>query len=455
MKRLGLAILAYICLISAVLGWGLSSPPVTAPQYQIAATNGVYPWFKNDQTASNRRQVISRFPIAIGCESSSLRLAFDNSYINANGGITQQAQPLTSVQVYLEQPSPALSVAITGLGSGTFTIPQAANAFLTDPILPSAFGQATFAKDSQWWLRITAVVANPTIWGLGNYAASTGANVFLYDPANNVVQVGNTGALTQPSGSATPNFALGPTAILGVPISPTTCKSTIGTGASYMVGTNDNGNGSITGTGQLARASLSGANNNVVSDVIPFTAFKLGGQGAQQALTWTPLQTYFQYAHIYYNDLVNNDINPNVNNLGVYQAYSYVTQLWQRSRGLGSNVKSIVQMRLNPSSDSTDNWATTAGQTIATTRGPGGVADQLNRLFDVAVSQGQITAQYRLDALRVSTDTTTINYWKWCNNEVTPQYCTEEGGHPTSINSNTYASSSTELRSVLQSVPVN
>lgn len=457
MKRIALAFAGLVCFITAALGWGFSSPPNVGPLYQIVATNGAYPWLLNDQSASTRTQTISRIPIVFGCDASSVVLAFDNAYLDTTGIIQNQA--MTSVQVYLEQASPALSVQIKVGGSGTFTIPAGANAFLTDPILPAAFSQSTFAANSQWWIRLTGQVASTAIWGTGNYANNTGAAAYMYDPANNINQVGNTGALTRPTDASGPNYAVGPTAILGIPVTPSTCRSVLALGASFLVGTNDGVVETMTGPGMIARAAL--GTGGALTGVIPYTAFKGPGLGAQQAASWPTMQPYFRYANIFYNDMGANDIG-SVNNLSLYQAYSYISQLWYKSRGLGSRVRSIVQMRMNPRTTSSDNWTTTNNQTAIEPFNLNNTGAQLNALFDAATTSKVINAQFYLNALRVSTDTTSANNWKWINDGVTAKYATLAGTHPCgtgpsvpSCPGETYASASAELRTVLQGVPIN
>lgn len=111
-------------------------------------------------TSGGGTGILSRFPVKIGSGNpTKLRLVFNNAWLTT-GGETLIANDVLIDEVALERVTGTTAAPVTFSGGRTATLLAGAVDFLSDDILPSAFGLSEFTKGDDYYIKVKAHVAS-------------------------------------------------------------------------------------------------------------------------------------------------------------------------------------------------------------------------------------------------------------------------------------------------------
>lgn len=296
---------------------------------------------------------------------------------------------------------------------------------LSDPISPTAFGLATFARGTKFWIRVEYSVASTglnlprgklstTQWGTGAASAvlTSGAVASAVDA---------TGAMTFTSGNAAFTQPYSPM-VLGKFVSgdPATF---IGIGDSIMSGYTD----ASTGFGQLGGFSFGLTDSDHVSNPLGGANFGYTGSSANfwASANNNILVNYLKYAKYAVDGYETNRVNSNG---ALAVAKSETQALWAQCAANG--IKRILRLKLLPRSTGSDgtlpystSWSVAGGDAVA-------FNDWLNTP-NLGLASGVTISPILLPAVRASLDPTNDNYYRWLgatSGNLGPN--TTDGTHP-------------------------
>lgn len=337
-------------------------PPVSIPQTRarIISHRPQVPGPGLTVTTTNTRCEGRLYHMSGAVPCRDLQVVVGNFYVPSTGaGETLNASAVTWEAVF-EMASPSAAYRFTFGGSPTVTV-QPGGIVVSDPL------GIDLAANTQFWIRSGVTVASAGLkWPVG--FANSGSGEVFFESASATSQIFGTGTLSNPSGGTGGNGGQGVMAVLGVPSAPQACVQIWGDSLSEGSGDSVDTTSAIQGT--PSRALYRSGNP------IPHIKHaKVGDKLIPAAAQATGFQRRFfaQFANNFYIGLGSNDISSGATLSAMQTALtSLVTSL--RRRGSCRVFCPSVTTRTT----STDNWATTANQTVSTGFTVGGIADQWN-----------------------------------------------------------------------------
>lgn len=359
----------------------------------IAATKGKIA--TGSRAGASLDSSLARMLVTLGpADWSELRIRLDNWWALASAtGEQANAQPMS------------VEATLTSLATGAFTRFRfgganvgavAAGGFLvSDAVVPSAFGLASFPRASQWLLTVRRTLgastdglpwmgANESLsweteyeyqYASGTSAAAAVAAAYL-DASPTLAQASVTATKQVTTGIAPPNTGasgigvMGGVVLLGRATGAT--RAVVVLGDSIADGNNDVQAPPPTrhGNGIFGRA-IADAAGAPLAGMVKCT---LSGDRAQWfAGANAQRRTHLPYAGI---AVVEYGVNDIAGGRTYAQVYADLKTIWALCKAQG--VKWVIQTTLPPKTTSTDAFATTANQTPAAGFEPGGIRDQLN-----------------------------------------------------------------------------
>lgn len=382
-----------------------SLPPTVLSQTQlrIIAHRPQVPGPTLTVTTTNTRCEGRLYHMSGAVPCHDIRVVVGNFYVPSTGaGETLNGSAVTWEAVF-EMASPSKAYRFTFNGSPTVTV-EPGGIVVSDPL------GIDLAANTQFWIRSGVTVASAGLkWPVG--FANSGSGEVFFESTSASSQIFGTGTLSNPSGGTGGNGGQGVMAVLGVPSAPQACMQIWGD--SLTEGSGDTVDTTSAIQGPVARALY--RNGNPIPHI---KHAKVGDKLIPAAAQATGFQRRFfaQYANNFYVGLASNDISAGASLSSIQTALtSLVTSL--RRRGTCRIFCPSVTTRTT----STDNWATTANQTVSTGFTVGGVADQWNTWL--ATQVGGLIEGF-IDLRGASQDGAN----KWLVNG-TAQYATVDGTH--------------------------
>lgn len=216
-------------------------------------------------------------------------------------------------------------------------------------------------------------------WVSGEQSDGTSVS-YQYDPANDINQVDNTGALTAPTGATSAGYPFSSTGI--IVMASATSRSLIGVGSSLFAGTGDyapnavaktNGNGA---GGFMRRAAYQAA--------LPLALHAVPGRSASNETSGSGalLASLAKYANMAVTELSSNDLAAGRT---VAQLQADLQTIWTRLKAAMPAGSRIFHTKILPRCTTTDRGVTLAGQTPLAAFVAGGSRDVMNAWFDTQV----------------------------------------------------------------------
>lgn len=368
-----------------------------------AAHWGKIPDLVRVASAGNYVRAETRAKIIIGgADLTEIRLVYCGYRIVGGQGNEAALGNNQSIQVALEVPGVGTRQ-FTFSGMPTGVILDGDPEYITDPIYPAAFGLATFAANSSYWVReLRSVTAGQS------YARCSATNILTgestqYSDGLSASQLLNTGNLTTPSGGINGGREFLPAVILGRALGKPDI-SVLLIGDSLLNGAND------TAGGYYMRALLSTGGR-----AVPVSKMTADGSG----MYWFN-QGFERRARLfkYFTHPVSNyGSNDGATGVSAANVQIYLRRMWRALKDGGA--RRVQQVGLLPRT--TGNMATVAGQTPIAGFETGGI------FRDVVQAQTAAdVGKYGLDEQLIITefqDPTFPDRW--------PDALSTEGVHPT------------------------
>lgn len=373
---------------------------------------------KKSVATATQRKMWGRYKVIIGSDNfTSLRLLFQGTYQDASGDVNLGNDVAIEACAFEKETGGAAYTQVFFGGSLTGTVPNGTSEYLSDPILPSAFGLAKFTRGEVYWIRVLCSVdATGKGFPVANFSASsaTGGSSLRYNPATcafgAVYGTGNS-VYTNPGGGGPTDYnfdgAFNPL-VIGTP-EGTAGKYVVGIGDSIVQERDDTAPGGAGWYKGFFMRSL--VNSDFTTN--PIAGCNFGFSGTSASMWAVNPRTHSEYLLKY--------ANVGVEEFGTNLAdYSGSATIWALLKGKGYKV---IRTKLLTTTTSTDGWATTVNQTkVAAWTSPSGnrivfnndVAAQAGTLYDTFVD-------FDVDVLGTDRD-----LWK------APGY-TADGIHPTSL----------------------
>lgn len=353
-----------------------------------------------DSVGGTNRAAV-RQPLAIGQAAKSLVFSVSNWVMNSSTGETNNTNTFTILEAALEKADGSAYAKITFSGSDSVTLAIGDNNIQSDALSASAFGLGSFARDSEWFIRLvmSVPVAGNKIPYVGTIAADkTGGQAMWYDSAAQSRTAYGTG--TYSTTGVTTRFQGYRPIVLGYPVTDGASFITVGDSISIGIG-DSTANGAI-GRGYIQHA-MGGSTGTPVNSY-PNLNFGVSGIGILPYTGGTKWKTYLQYAKIAIDQILTN----NVSSLSTGQMQTEETSLWTIFRT--SLIKKIIRTELLVRSSSTDSWATTVNQTVLSGWENGGKVTTMNNWWPTKVSD--TTIDYYVSGLRaLVADGTSTDKW--------------------------------------------
>lgn len=359
-----------------------------------------------------------RMPFVIGQDMKDILLSFINWY-QWTVLETDTGNAFTVSSCSIESLSGTVVPVYFG-GSRSKVIADGANDIQSDTILPSAFGLNKFSRGEQYWIKLILNVPNgckiPRTSRM--VAAVSGSQTAWYqssvtfpsstDIAGQFTTTG-TAPVAQPNGYQP--------LVLGHPVVDE--PSFIAVGDSIGDGAGDTTAATLYGHGFIQRAM---GNNG--TNPLPCLNFCRPSTTSDHAVAGTKWRAYVKYARYAIEEFGTNDIVISTKTVAATQAS--LSSLWSILKSEGA--QGIIKSNLLCFTTSTDNWLTSANQTIRTGWTAGDKTDQLNAWFATKVTDGTLMASVAYPNIK---DTGNAN--KWLVDNVTANYITVDGVHPSPL----------------------
>jgi lysophospholipase L1-like esterase len=416
LAALGASSAAWSSASTAVAATKTSSPQAANKLRVVATDNRVCRSAYSFTFASHGAQtaVASRNPFVIGSgDVAGLVVCLDRWY--RLGAAEMAPKGNVVMQAVIENETGTIAVRVKLGGSDTIALAAGDSHKLCDPILPAAFGLATFVKGSKWyWKDVSVFDASAGEICENGFAASddAGSLCFCYDPATFKLSSIETPGPFKTSGDRASYFAL-----------PSLYRPTI-------LGTYANGDpltmGAIidslvaTGQGDPQGGYALRAARAVAGGPIAFLNFARDGGDLTQVEAGVKTRAMYSYAPVWIAEAGANDLI--YSSLARFQATEAFTYTAMRAAG----VQKIIRPAILPRTLSSDNWLTAANQTYQHVAWqPGGVVDQANAWFAAKLAGGTVDFVPVFPELL---DATTPQKWK--SDGRTPNLSTIDGTHP-------------------------
>ncbi len=375
---------------------GAGAPPVDPVPLRVIGVNEQI-MVARDYIAGRNRQA-TRQPYVIGQDATDLVFSAKNWLLGSSE--ENNTNSITIVEAALETASATYPI----LWSGNRSVVLAAgdNDVKSDPLTAAMVGLSKFSRDEQYWVKMIVSVPNTgdsipyTSFQAGD---KSGTAVLWYDSASLTLDVDATGQFPLSGVDfRSQGYRL---IMLGHPVDDDASFLTVGDSIATGIG-DGSANGSI-GRGYIQRAMCDGTSSTPV-DSYPNLNFGRSGIGLNGFTTGTKWQSYIPYARIAIDQALTNNVTTD----SVATMQGLEATLWGQFRTGG--IEKIMKAELLTRATSTDNWATTANQTVQSGWENGGKVPQLNTWFPTKVSDS--TINYFVSGLRsVIVDGTATDKW--------------------------------------------
>lgn len=352
-----------------------------------------------------------------GRDVTEIKLAFGGYYTGIADGEHNLGNAYT-VEAAIEIPSLNATHRVTfDGGSNTGTVVDGAGIYISDALLPAAFGLATFPANEQIWIRRSVAVVNGENILVAENSAATpaivGEGAIQYDPSAVVTnQIDATGILTATGGATSYTSRLYPLAILGKTVSAELAVG--GPGDSIQQYFDDNIGDGVNGSGGWFQRGLVSVNGRHV----PYVRMARASERASNyAVSTKRIQLYPYLTHMISNYGVN-DLNAGRTPA---QILADLRTIWTAAHVAG--LQRIEQILVGPWTSSTDTWTT--------------IVNQTNRSANIAVVNANTIANIGANGLDATLFLAPAisdpgDPTKWAVNG-TPSFLTNDGLHPSPV----------------------
>lgn len=328
-------------------------------------------------SATSRQKVRLAYKVR-RASTSGIRFVFGNAFLAATTGQTNGAQTISIRKCALE---------VNGVTTPlTFSASRSANV-AAGAIVTSDPVSVNLAVGDTVWFRAEYdffVGANAYVHRLKTHSTNDGESGWTYDPANEVDDVDNTGAMSAPSGAATNFNVYMPMILAGN--TPSNTRSYIGIGTSIDLGqVDENSHGAIGGS-YLGRACWSAGK--------AFCRYALNGYKFNDVIAGhSLLDTLLPYHDgVILGGPTNDIIAGSTTAQIVTNTSSIMHQIHDICRA-SSSINYIIQCNILPRGTSTDKGVNPANFTPTSGFGSGGVRDTCNAALAAEVGvAGRINA---------------------------------------------------------------
>ena len=368
------------------------------PLRTIAVQNRVHTG-KEGRTGMDR--CIVRWPIVIGTDASEAVIWMSNWLHlppNVNPGNT-----LEVLDMSLSRSTDSTAVPVTFAGARNRLMADGELEVLSDPLLPSAFGQGKFTTGDVYWVKARLAVP-----ATGNVIPSSqrssgqfsGSYVGFYNSANSVPSATDAnGPYTVTGTGFDPRSNGWCPMLLGRPL--VDGPSFLGIGDSIMEITGDSGADTNKEYGlaffQRGMHDASLARTNLRPSIL-CARVGIAASAVSVSANWNVLTKYCRYA---VEELGTNDMGGTVSSI-----QANLSSIWTVLRNAGLK---IYRTNFIARSTSTNGWADKAGQTPNNGWGAGETRDQLISWFDTKVADGTLAGV--IDTLSAGSDPTDNHYF--------------------------------------------
>lgn len=376
----------------------------------------------------------TRQPLLIGQDGKSLVLSFSNWTLGTSGADSSNTNTVTVMEAALEKGDGSAYAPITFSGSNSLVMGLGDNDIHSDPILPSSLSLARFSRNEKYWIRL--ILSVPTLgdkipYVQGSPGDESGGQAFWYDSAAQTRTAYSTGAWSTTGVSQRSNGYK--PIVLGYPVVDR--PSFFTTGDSISVGIGDGTANGSTGRGFVQRA-MAGGTPAAPLQCFPNLNFGKSGVGVGIYLSSTRWKSYLPYAIHAIDQILTNDVPGRTTG----QMQTDVQSLWTLLRAGG--IKKIIRTELLLQTTSTDAWATTVNQTVASGWENGGKVPTMNTFFATSLAGALI--DYYISGMRLAVaDSVATDKW------AVPQVNNFDQAHPNTTGATTL---SAPLRSVITSL---
>ncbi len=295
---------------------------------------------------------------------------------------------VTFTSVYMYNDAGTIAFPLTFSGSRSITLASGDNDILSDIVLPADVGQSEFLAGT-WWIK--GIISFTTGNGVG-YMRNLTADVagsqsgYYLASATTPSTTDATGIFTF-TGTAPVSSTRGYTPILlGTPSSATLSYACIGDSiADYNLDAANNIHGE--GFFQRAVASLNKPSINMAMNGAATDLFCLG----------TKWRKYIKYCNRAVDEIGTNDVSTG-NAANVRYIANKCKYLWSAFKYFGAS--KVIRTKLLVRTTTSDNWATTAGQTVSSGWGSGQNTETLNGWFTTYQGSGYVDYISAQDSIR-------------------------------------------------------
>ena len=403
------------------LGLGLKRNPnkaETPAPLRIAEVQGRLP--NAVASSAGRNAQAFRWPYVIGTTLKDIVLSLNNFYLGISNEINT-GNAITVVEMSLEAPN-GVVVPVTFAGVRSKTLANGDYNVQADLIPASAFGLSTIARGGICWVKgiVSVPVAGNafpynSVMPVGDYANSQSG---FYDTAVTTPSSTDVAGVYTATGTAftASSFGFRPI-MLGHPVNDG--DSFIAVGDSIGQSSND-----LSSAGICGRAFIQRALGNYGVSPRPCMNFCIASARTTLMTGGTKWRAFIPYARKAIDEFGTNDVDEGASVATIKTRFA---TLWGILSAAGIN--KIYRTELMCKTTSTDNWATTANQTVVARWGADEEADQLNAWFLTKVTDGTLKALCTTQDVKDP-----VNPFKWrCDDVATARYCVSDGLHPNEI----------------------
>ena len=349
---------------------------------------------------------------------TSLQIGFAGYYVEEVQGSGDQF----CLEVDLSEYTIGVAVEINGGPTivGTFggaargTVPAGSPVVFSDDFLPLT-GLSVIPPFSEIYIRFEKLTAVGGRHGYNNALQSEPVipgERFFFGPTTAPSRLSGNGPMGDMSGWTAFGGTQLPCAIIGIPAQPMPAYGVVGASIEHGAGETGRGDGSSTG-GYIRRAMF--------ADKRPYIGMMKAGESARSFVAnSTKRRALFPYAtHM----LCGHGGNDYSYGLTLANTQTRWAQIWQWAKEAGSHVS---QINLSPKTDSSNSWATVAGQTPRAGFGPGGAWKDAGENWIISQVNSNPNLDRFIDLGSSQEDSTAANIWR-----VDLGQPTTDGTHPT------------------------
>lgn len=364
---------------------GLALTGATSTTLISAATQNRLAYGSYGEPSTDRHYFIVPKSVPVNYASFAINL---HHWYRTSTVETDITGSITFSSVYMYNDAGTISFPLTFSGSRSVTLASGDNDILSDIVLPADVGQSEFLAGT-WWIKgIINFTAGNGVGYMRNLTADVAGSQSGYYLASATTPstTDATGVFTF-TGTAPVSSTRGYTPILlGTPSSATLAYVCIGDSiADYNLDASNNIHGE--GFFQRAVASLNKPSINMAMNGSATNLFCLG----------TKWRKYIKYCNRAVDELGTNDVGTG-NTANVRYIANKCKYLWGAMRYFG--VSKIIRTKLLVRTTTTDNWATTANQTVAIGWDAGQNVATLNGWFATYQTAGYVDYVSAQDSIR-------------------------------------------------------